>query len=104
MSLRNRGYNNKYNSLNHQNMRRTATTLLLLLTTLWASAQIKQTYLPDFKKGQTATYEYICTKTHRRNCDNVTVDGLELTICILEGSFFSNGYFRNDSYRRQYFE
>ena len=59
-------------------MRRTATTLLLLLTTLWASAQIKQTYLPDFKKGQTATYEYICTKTHRRNCDNVTVDGLEL--------------------------
>jgi hypothetical protein len=34
--------------------------------------------LPDFKKGQTATYEYICTKTHRRNCDNVTVDGLEL--------------------------
>ena len=47
-------------------MRRTATTLLLLLTTLWASAQIKQTYLPDFKKGQTATYEYICTKTHRR--------------------------------------
>lgn len=59
-------------------MRRTATTLLLLLTTLWASAQIKQTYLPDFKKGQTVTYEYICTKTHRRNCDNVTVDGLEL--------------------------
>ena len=59
-------------------MRRTATTLLLLLTTLWASAQIKQTYLPDFKKGQTAIYEYICTKTHRRNCDNVTVDGLEL--------------------------
>lgn len=59
-------------------MRRTATTLLLLITTIWASAQIKQTYLPDFKKGQTATYEYICTKTHRRNCDNVTVDGLEL--------------------------
>ena len=59
-------------------MRRTATTLLLLITTIWASAQIKQTYLPDFKKGQTAIYEYICTKTHRRNCDNVTVDGLEL--------------------------
>ena len=59
-------------------MRRTATTLLLLITTIWASAQIKQTYLPDFKKGQTATYEYICTKTHRRNCDNVTVDGMEL--------------------------
>ena len=59
-------------------MRRTATTLLLLITTIFASAQIKQTYLPDFKKGQTAIYEYICTKTHRRNCDNVTVDGLEL--------------------------
>ena len=40
-------------------MRRTATTLLLLITTIWASAQIKQTYLPDFKKGQTAIYEYI---------------------------------------------
>lgn len=87
-------------------MRRTATTLLLLLTTLWASAQIKQTYLPDFKKGQTATYEYICTKTHRRNCDNVTVDGLELNspFVPLGGSFFSNVSFRNDSYRRQYFE
>ncbi len=59
-------------------MRRTATVLLLLLTALWASAQIKQTYLPDFKKGQTVTYEHLWTKTYRRNCDNTTVDGMEL--------------------------
>ena len=59
-------------------MRRTATVLLLLLTALWASAQIKQTYLPDFKKGQTVTYEHLWTKTYRRNYDNTTVDGMEL--------------------------
>ena len=59
-------------------MRRTATVLLLLLTALWASAQIKQTYLPDFKKGQTVTYEHLWTKTYRRNNDNTTVDGMEL--------------------------
>ena len=59
-------------------MRRNATVLLLLLTTLWASAQIKQTYLPDFKKGQTVTYEHLWTKTYRRNYDNTTVDGMEL--------------------------
>ena len=59
-------------------MRRNATVLLLLLTALWASAQIKQTYLPDFKKGQTVTYEHLWTKTYRRNYDNTTVDGMEL--------------------------
>ena len=59
-------------------MRRTATLLLLLLTTLWASAQNKQTYLPDFKKGQTVIYEHLLKKTYQRNSDNTTVDGLEL--------------------------
>lgn len=59
-------------------MRRTATLLLLLLTTLWVSAQNKQTYLPDFKKGQTVIYEHLLKKTYQRNSDNTTVDGLEL--------------------------
>lgn len=59
-------------------MRRTATLLLLLLTTFWASAQNKQTYLPDFKKGQTVIYEHLLKKTYQRNSDNTTVDGLEL--------------------------
>jgi len=59
-------------------MRRTATLLLLLLTTFWASAQNKQTYLPDFNKGQTVIYEHLLKKTYQRNSDNTTVDGLEL--------------------------
>lgn len=59
-------------------MRRTATLLLLLLTTLWVSAQNKQTYLPDFKKGQTVIYEHLLKKTYQRNSDNTAVDGLEL--------------------------
>ncbi|RQE06986.1 hypothetical protein [Prevotella intermedia] len=59
-------------------MRRIATLLLLLLTTLWASAQNKQTYFPDFKKGQTVIYEHLLKKTYQRNSDNTTVDGLEL--------------------------
>lgn len=59
-------------------MRRTATLLLLLLTTLWVSAQNNQTYLPDFKKGQTVIYEHLLKKTYQRNSDNTTVDGLEL--------------------------
>lgn len=59
-------------------MRRTATLLLLLLTTLWALAQNKQTYLPDFKKGQTVIYEHLLKKTYQRNSDNTAVDGLEL--------------------------
>ena len=33
-------------------MRRTATTLLLLLTTLWVSAQSKQTYCLTLRKGK----------------------------------------------------
>mgnify|MGYP006992773041 CR=1 FL=1 len=59
-------------------MRRTVTLLLLLLTNIWISAQIKQTYLPDFKKGQTVIYEHLLKKTYQRNSDNTTVDGLEL--------------------------
>ncbi|PDP83398.1 hypothetical protein [Prevotella intermedia] len=59
-------------------MRRTATLLLLLLTTLWVSARNKQTYLPDFKKGQTVIYEHLLKKTYQRNSDNTAVDGLEL--------------------------
>ena len=59
-------------------MRRTATLLLLLLTTLWALAQNKQTYLPDFKKGQTVIYEHLLKKTYQRNSGNTAVDGLEL--------------------------
>lgn len=59
-------------------MRRTATLLLLLLTTLWVSAQNKQTYLPDFKKGQTVIYEHLLKKTYQRNSDNTAIDGLEL--------------------------
>ena len=59
-------------------MRRTATLLLLLLTTFCASAQNKQAYLPNFKKGQTVIYEHLLKKTYQRNSDNTTVDGLEL--------------------------
>ena len=59
-------------------MRRTATLLLLLLTTLCASAQNKQAYLPNFKKGQTVIYEHLLKKAYQRNSDNTTVDGLEL--------------------------
>ena len=59
-------------------MRRTATLLLLLLTTLWVSSQNKQAYLPDFKKGQTVIYEHLLKKTYQRNSNNTAVDGLEL--------------------------
>lgn len=59
-------------------MRRTATLLLLLLTTLWVSAQNKQAYLPDFEKGQTVIYEHLLKKTYQRSSNNTAVDGLEL--------------------------
>lgn len=59
-------------------MKKIATLFSLLFVAILASAQPKQTYLSDFKKGQTATYECFFTKSFQRNSDGTMVEGVGL--------------------------
>ncbi len=64
--------------MNRKYMKKIATLFSLLFVAILASAQPKQTYLSDFKKGQTATYEFFFTESFQRNSDGTMVEGVEL--------------------------